>query len=348
MTVSPLRGPFVASFDDFYRLYYVRVLVLIRRHFPSCDAEEIAQETLTRCLARFEDLDPQRDPWPWVSSVARNAAIDSMRRNSKTVSTDALPDAPRGNEDATYEAVVLLDRRRALRTALRRLRPTDRQLIEDRELEGMGYAEMAALRDITPNSLRQQLHRARLRLATELRRVGAAVGVVPAAMQFRFERWSRRFNDVSAAAGPAGASALSAVAVAGIAGVASFAAILAGPGATSPAGSFAGSEPVPAVERRVPVTRVAATTPVSRPARRQAVTPASVPAVVPPDPPTINIQRNGDPLKDEPHSATAKIILPNGEEIDLGGYSMGGMPLNDTACWALEALECPDEQDQPG
>ncbi|HVF04625.1 MAG TPA: sigma-70 family RNA polymerase sigma factor [Frankiaceae bacterium] len=230
MTVSPLNVPEEpGSFDAFYRRFRPRVHVLVARHFPTCDPDDIAQETMTRCLLNFDSLDPRRDPWPWVSSVARNAAIDSMRRTARIVSTDELPEPP-GPADTTYDAVLVNERRRSVRLALARLHPHDRQLIEDHELHGLGYADMAAVRDMTTNALRQRLFRARGRLAVELRRAGTTLGVVPVAFQARAARISRKLHDVAHVGGPAGATALSVAAVAGVTSVATF---LGGP-ATAP------------------------------------------------------------------------------------------------------------------
>lgn len=342
MTVSPLLRPeSPTAFDDFYKHYFVRVLALIRKHFPRCDAEEIAQETMTRCLVNFHTLDPHRDPWNWVSSVARNAAIDSLRRNRKSVSTDELPEVSRGADDATYEAVVVSERRRSLRLAMRRLRPADRQLIEDHVFEGLACAEMAAIRDMTPNALRQKLHRARGRLATELRKVGATLGVVPVALHHKFEKAARRANDVSFAAGPAGASALGMFAVAGVA------TILVGTGGgrpiTTASGSY-GGDVVAAVDRGAAGPRAAAR-PVVREARaatRPPVRPGPGPGPIPkPDVPKVVISTHGDPVQHPEEPSGLDIVVPTPVGDLEYHHDMGWMPGQGVLCWA-GVTTCPE------
>lgn len=314
MTVTPLPRPDgPAGFDDFYKEHFVRVLALIRRHFPSCDAEEIAQETMARCYTNFGSLDPHRDPWPWVNTTARNAAIDSLRRSRRLVSTDELPEAVEATEDVTYDAVLVLERRRSLRTAMRRLRAADRQLLVDHELEGMAYTEMAALRDVTPNALRQQLHRARGRLAVELHRVGATLGIAPVALHARFDRLSRRLQEVSAAAGPAGATAFGVMAVAGAATVAT---VLGGPASPAVAAAPAArgdvvqavdraSRPVRAVRgERTAAAPDRAATSVAHGSRPGADGPRG------PELPVVQIDSHGDPVNDPGKPSGNRIEIP--------------------------------------
>jgi RNA polymerase sigma-70 factor (ECF subfamily) len=311
MTVSPLtRNATPAAFDDFYREFFPRVLVLMRRHFPGCDAEEIAQETMARCYTNWATIDPCRDAWPWVNSVARNAAIDSMRRTRRIVSADELPEESRAGEDATYDAVLVLERRHSLRRAMKQLRATDRQLLVDHELEGIGYTELAAIRDMTPNALRQQLHRARGRLAVELRRVGATLGLVPVAIQTRLARATRRANDLSAVAGPAGASAFTVLAAAGVVSVVT----VLGGGGTAPAMAAAGRarDVVPAAQHAsAPTAAAPGRTHVTAPAPAHPV-PQARPSVGGPVVPVVpvNIQSEGDPINDPGQPSSDDLTVP--------------------------------------
>lgn len=345
MTVSPLpRHPAPVAFDDFYREHFVRVRMLVGRHFPACDAEEIAQETMTRCLANFGELDPARDPWPWVSMVARNAAIDSMRRNRRTVSTDELPEA-RELEDATYESVVVLERRRTVRSALARLRPADRQLLEDHDLAGIGCAEIAAIRDVTPNTLRQQVFRARGRLATELRRVGAALGVTPAALHARFERIARRLNDLAPAAPVAGAWGAGAMA-----GVVTAIGLFGGPGsapATMALSRGGGTgEPVPAVERSDINRADAAASRAAAPVRRPN---APVRPIIRPDPgwlpPLPYTTSSGDPINEPEKPTGFDVVIPTPIGPFVVHNEMGGGTPGYTNLCSVEYVVCPEEEE---
>ena len=347
MTVSPLHGAGSApeDFEDFYRQYYVRVLVLIRRHFPTCDAEEIAQETMTRCFANFDSLDPQRDAWKWVSSVGRNAAIDSIRRGRKLLSTEDLPERVE-LVDSTYEAAVVAERRSTVRAALHRLRPADRQLLEDHEIEGIACGEMAAVRDIAPNALRQQLHRAKGRFATELRRAGAGLSVVPVALHARVDRLVRRANELGTAAGPVAASAIGVIAVAGVTGAAS---VFGGGGAAVPyAASGLGTDVVSTAADHTRATSRfdAGRAPIGlRPdgPPRPSVPPPPTPPPLEPVP-GVTIATRGNPAQNPQEESGADIIV----DTPLGPvehhHSMGWLPGQGVLCWA-EVTTCPPDEE---
>lgn len=303
------------DFDDFYRAYYVRVLVLMRKHFPGCDSEDVAQETMTRCYAHFASFDTARDPWPWVSSVARNTAIDALRRNRRAPVEEMADTAAAYGHDSTYDALLTLERRRSLWNALRRLKPADRQLIEDHDIEGIACHEIAALRDLTPNALRQQLYRARRRLALELRRAGAAFGVFGTAARFKLARAARKLNDLSMAAGTASESAMGLVAAAAIttSAVVGLGSVVAPRTATvTPATAAADATAVvPHIAPRPDVVPYVAPSPATE--RTQRSTPHAGPTFVGPTDGPVIIYTSGDPLQNsEPNHQHVEAQTPNG------------------------------------
>jgi RNA polymerase sigma-70 factor (ECF subfamily) len=300
------------GFDAFYRHFYVRVLVLMRRHFPGCDAEDVAQETMTRCYTHFGSFEAGRDPWPWIASVARNTAIDSIRRGRRVCSVEDTRSAdPATAYDVTYDTALARARRHSLHRAMGRLRPADRQLIEDHDLEGIACADIAAIRDLTPNALRQQLHRARRRLARELRRTGGAFGLAGTALHGRLARAARRVNAVTLAES-ASTTAFGLIAAATLAG--SAVTVLAAPvataarstvsppAATAPAGVR--GDAVPAAPRPAPVP-VASATPQPRPTIQPHIGPTSLPVAV---------YQSGDPTKPGPFEVNVTVDTPAGPQ----------------------------------
>lgn len=157
-------------FDDFFARYHRRLVGYLRR-VGGCDADDVAQETMIRALRSYERLDPDRDPWPWLVVVARRVAADSRltTRDVAGVAPGVMPD----HADEVGERALM-------RTALGKLTAADRGVLVLRECHDLEIDELSHLLGRTPNAIRQQLFRARGRLARAYAgltsRAGAVVG----------------------------------------------------------------------------------------------------------------------------------------------------------------------------
>jgi len=75
-------------YDRYGRLVYSLILRIVRN---SAAAEDLVQETFLHVWNRVQAFDPERGALgPWVLTVARNRAIDSLRSADGTVSARAL------------------------------------------------------------------------------------------------------------------------------------------------------------------------------------------------------------------------------------------------------------------
>jgi RNA polymerase sigma-70 factor (ECF subfamily) len=135
----------------FGRLYasYARLVhgVLISR-VSHADAEDLLQDVFVQAL---EHLPTLRDPaafGSWIAAIARNRAIDHLRRHPPT--TELPPDLPAGASHA--EAFELL-------AMIRTLSEAYRETLVLRLVEGLTGPEIAACTGLTPGSVRVNLHR---------------------------------------------------------------------------------------------------------------------------------------------------------------------------------------------
>jgi hypothetical protein len=203
------------------------------------------------------------------------------------------------------------ERRRSLAHAMRRLKPADRQLIEDHDLEGIACAEIAAVRELTANALRQQLHRARRRLAVELRRTGGAFGLVGGALHHRLARVSRRLNDATLA-GSAGTSAFGLVAVATL--TTSVVSGVVAPATTATARTARAGTPRPVAA--APLGDAVRTRPVPAPTAAPPSGPAPArtfePNVGPTSIPVKVYHSGGDPMNNDPNETSVEVETPVG------------------------------------
>jgi RNA polymerase sigma-70 factor (ECF subfamily) len=97
----------------------------------------------------------------WIFRIARNLAIDHLRRHEVrfAVGTGALDELPRPAAQDTSVAV---------NEALATLDPVDRDVFLMREIGGLSYAEVAGACDLTVAAVRSRIHRARLSLRSRL------------------------------------------------------------------------------------------------------------------------------------------------------------------------------------
>lgn len=155
------------GFDALYRScrddVYAYVAGLLRDRHAAEDVTALAFERAYRRRRRF---DPRRgSSRAWIFAIARNAALDELRRRRRTVS---LFDEPADPDVATAEdgAEATL-RRAALREAMSCLDPRERELVALRFFAGLGHAEIAEVLGISASNAGTRLHRA----VDELRRL---------------------------------------------------------------------------------------------------------------------------------------------------------------------------------
>lgn len=119
------------------------------------DAPDLTQEVFLR-VARGTVPETTTDgERAWVYRIARNLALNHRRDTGRQPQTVELADASR---PASQETSL------AMRQALERLAPLDRDVFLLREVAGLSYDEIAVSCDITPDAVRSRLHRARQQL----------------------------------------------------------------------------------------------------------------------------------------------------------------------------------------
>jgi RNA polymerase sigma-70 factor (ECF subfamily) len=154
----PVRSESASSFEALYRScgadVYAYVASLLR---DRAAAEDVTALAFERALRKRRSFDRARgNERAWLFGIARNAALDELRRRSRTAALvtdppdDALPD-PAG-EDA--------ERRATVRAALASLDPRDRELIALKFHAGLSNAEIAKVIGASESTAGTRLHRA--------------------------------------------------------------------------------------------------------------------------------------------------------------------------------------------
>jgi RNA polymerase sigma-70 factor (ECF subfamily) len=121
-------------------------------------AEDLTQDVFVRALGA--DYRPSDQERAWIFQIARNLARDHVRR---AVHRGPLLQAVDEPGPFTDRAVAV-----DVSAAIQRLTADDREMFLLREVAGLGYAEIAAACGVTPDAVRNRLHRTRLALRAAL------------------------------------------------------------------------------------------------------------------------------------------------------------------------------------
>jgi RNA polymerase sigma-70 factor (ECF subfamily) len=145
-----------SSRDDVYA--YVASLL---RDAPA--AEEVTAAAFERAYRKRNRFDPERgEPRAWLFGIARNAALDELRRRGRQAELTAEPTDLNnfGPEVGTEHQ----ERRLTVSAALERLEPSERELIALKFFAGLANAEIAQVLGIGESNAGTKLHRAMTKL----------------------------------------------------------------------------------------------------------------------------------------------------------------------------------------
>jgi RNA polymerase sigma-70 factor (ECF subfamily) len=140
-------------------------------------AEDVTQECFLSILKRPEGYDPERASLrTYLCAIARNQALKQLRKMGQETITDDPPEAAseENGETDPLGRVIENEAAEAVRAAVSRLPPLQREVVVLFEYEDMSLAEIAATCGIDVGTVKSRLHRARARLRRSL---GSLLGV---------------------------------------------------------------------------------------------------------------------------------------------------------------------------
>jgi len=148
------------AFDRLYRSsrddVYAYVASLVR---DPAAAEEVTATAFERAYRKRSRFDPGRgEPRAWLFGIARNAALDELRRRGRQAELAAEP-ADRLAAPA-HESAEASEHRLALAAGLATLEPRERELIALKFFAGLANAEIAAVVGVSESNAGTRLHRA--------------------------------------------------------------------------------------------------------------------------------------------------------------------------------------------
>ena len=160
LTVAQPTDPLPATaFEDLYRSsagdVYAYVASLLH---DRAAAEEVTALAFERAFRRRHLYRARRGTArQWLFGIARNAALDELRRVSRQASlTGDLVDDPVPDPEESVEHSL---RRAALSGAIRGLAPADRELVALKFFAGLSNREIAGVLRISESNAGSRLHR---------------------------------------------------------------------------------------------------------------------------------------------------------------------------------------------
>jgi RNA polymerase sigma-70 factor (ECF subfamily) len=170
--VGRLRRSDADAFDDVHAAFNTRLFTFLVRLSRRRDvAEDLLEETWLRLVKHARRLQPDTRLGPWLFTVARNLHVSYTRsrmlEDSATASLMGLWPFSVGHS-SPFEDAAASELERRIERALAALPSTSREVLLLVGVAGLDHSDAADICGITPEALRQRLHRARETLSKML------------------------------------------------------------------------------------------------------------------------------------------------------------------------------------
>ena len=168
------------ALGDLFEFYFDRLYTVAYRLVGEhARAEDVLQEVFLKVHRAAHQLDPERDPGPWLATLTRNACRERWRRQGRRVERGArslddgsgiqekLSAEGKGPEDETLRS----ERDRTVASALMKLPGTLREVVVLRDYHGLAHDEIATVVGARGSTVRKRYSRALAELRKYLKDV---------------------------------------------------------------------------------------------------------------------------------------------------------------------------------
>lgn len=170
MRLERFRGPSNLSlhsllpsvdWDALYQVHAGRLRRVVARLVGEAMADDVVQDAFLRAYRNREGLDPTRPVGPWLTAIARRAAMDALRRERAAERVRQSWEPPRPVlhpvEDAFFNTLV----RAGIEQSLSALSDRHRRLLTEDALGHVPRHRLAAAEELGGVALKSALARAR-------------------------------------------------------------------------------------------------------------------------------------------------------------------------------------------
>jgi RNA polymerase sigma factor (sigma-70 family) len=155
-----------ATLVDKHKSYAFTIAFKILQNRP--EAEEAAQDSFIKAYHNLKGFNRQSKFSTWLYRIVFNTAITYKRKNRHQL--QSIDNVSLGLYDE-HSGVEKDDKKKYLDLALARLNETDRTALVLFYLEEFSLEEIAEIMEMQANTIKVRIHRARHRLADELKNI---------------------------------------------------------------------------------------------------------------------------------------------------------------------------------
>lgn len=164
------------DFQSIHDRFRPRVLRYLKRLVGDGEAEDVAQAVMLKVHQGLAGFHGESTVSTWIYRIATNAALDKLRRKPAPDSTliefdsDDSEVPPEVQTPSVEQAVVREEMSACIRDFIERLPENYKTVMVLSEIEGFKNDEIAAILELSLDTVKIRLHRARERLRQDLER----------------------------------------------------------------------------------------------------------------------------------------------------------------------------------
>jgi len=154
-------------YEELVKRYHVGLIIHCDAYVHDrAAAEDIAQEAFIAAYRNLQTFDTERSRFStWLYRIARNLAIDYLRRENRYIQVDDIESVAA----ATLPAFLEEEQKQEVRVAVQNLMPPEySQVVRAYYWEGKSYQQIASDMQVPLNTVRTWLRRAKLQLQGQL------------------------------------------------------------------------------------------------------------------------------------------------------------------------------------
>lgn len=166
------------DFDNIFNTYKPKIQRYLTRMIGKSEAEDLAQEVFVKVNKNLQNFNQKSKFSTWIYRIATNTAVDRLRSSSHKRAQDFIPEDELVAEDRNAfgdkkmfsmdQKLIEKEMNDCIRNFIYHLPENYRTVLVLSELEQLKNRELADILDITLDTVKIRLHRARARLKKEL------------------------------------------------------------------------------------------------------------------------------------------------------------------------------------